>query len=129
MAIKIDDVIAGYIKTRNTIDEIKEAHSMQLAPYKAAIEKMESYLLNFLNVSGGSSFQAKGIGTVFKQDVVSCSVKDWDATLAWIKANSAWEFLERRVSKSVVQEFAASQGQVPPGVDITTTIEVRVRKS
>jgi hypothetical protein len=127
--VKVDDAIEAYLALRKRLDEMKETHKAAEAEIAAKLEKLETFFLHFLNVSGGSSFQAKGIGTFFKQDVVSCSVKDWDATLAWIKEQDAWEFLERRVSKTVVQEYAAAQGQLPPGIDMTTAVAVRVRKA
>lgn len=127
-AARIDDVIAGYLKLRGKIEEIKERHSAELAPFNQKKELIESYLLAFLHTAGMSNVAAKGIGTAYKQDVVSVTIKDWDATLGWIRQNNAWEFLERRVSKTVVQEYASSQNALPPGVDVSTTVEVRVRK-
>lgn len=71
---------------------------------------------------------AKGVGTAFLQNVTSVTTEDWDATLAWIKAQESWEFLEHRVSKTVVQDYMESTGEVPPGVRVSTEVEVRVRR-
>lgn len=128
-SVKIDDAIAGYLKLRKQLDDLKEQHRAAEAVVRGKMEKLESFFLAFLQVSGGDSFAARGVGTIFKQDVVSCTVKDWQATLDWIRANEGWEFLERRVSKSVVQEYAAVNNEIPPGVEMTTKVEVRVRTS
>jgi hypothetical protein len=48
----------------------------------------------------------------------------------WIKQNEQWAFLEKRVSKSVVKDFMESQnGEIPPGLGVTTSVEAHIRKS
>jgi hypothetical protein len=126
--MKIDAVISGVITLRDKIDEIKKRQKEELAPLNANMLKLEAFLQSQLQLQGTTSIAAKGIGTAYLQDVVSCTVEDWQATLDWIKATEGWEFLERRVSKTVVQEYMESQGAVPPGVNVRTEVEVRVRR-
>jgi hypothetical protein len=124
----IDAVIAGVITLRDQIDEIKKVQKEALAPLNEKLNKLEAYLQSQLQLQGVTSFAAKGVGTAYLQNVVGVTVEDWAATLAWIKENNLWEFLERRVSKTVVQEFIEAQGASPPGVKVSTEIEVRVRR-
>jgi hypothetical protein len=128
MAKQIDVVIAGVLTLRDQIDAKKKAHKEELAPLNDKLNKLEAFLQSQLQLSGATSFAAKGVGTAYLQNVVGVTVEDWTATLDWIKANSLWEFLERRVSKTVVQEYMESQGDAPPGVKVNTEIEVRVRR-
>src|SRR5471032_2601200 len=101
MNFNIDDIIAAFIKIRAAQTEMKERHSAEAKPLEQKREKLEAFLLAFLNTSGGDSFVSKGTGTVFKQKVVTVTARDWAATLDWIKAHDAWEFLEKRVNKTV----------------------------
>jgi hypothetical protein len=126
--MKLDSVITGVITLRDQIDALKQEHKAQLAPLNEKMAKLEAYLQSQLQLSGSTSVSAKGVGTAYLQSVVSVTVEDWQATLDWIKTTEAWEFLERRVSKTVVQEYMESQGQVPPGVKTSTEVEVRVRR-
>lgn len=129
MAIKIDDAIGAYLKLRKQLEDLKKEHKLAEAAIASKMETFEAYFLNHLNTTGTDSVAARGVGTVFKQDSVACTVKDWEATLDWIRRHEAWEFLEHRVAKTVVQEFAISRNELPPGVEMTTRTEVRVRSA
>lgn len=128
MSVKLDTVIAGVIALRDQIDAVKQGHKEQLAPLNQKMEKLEAFLQLQLTTLGTTSFTAKGTGTAYLQNVVGVTVEDWDATLAWIKEGNLWEFLERRVSKTVVQEYMESTKEVPPGVNVRQETEVRVRR-
>lgn len=123
------EVIAGYLKLRAKKDEIKDRHKDELAPINAQIDKLEAWMLNALNSANVDSMAFKGVGTMFKQLNTSVTVEDWDATLAWVRETEAWEVLEKRVSKTVVQDYIEQHEVIPPGVKITQDTEVRVRKS
>jgi hypothetical protein len=122
------DIIAAYLKLRQQKQEVAKRHSEEMAPYNDKILKLEAYMLNLLNVNNVTSMAFKGVGTMFKKNVQSVTVEEWPDTLAWIQANNAWEFLERRVSKTVVQEYTESTGEVPPGIKVTNDTVVQVRK-
>lgn len=124
---KIDEVIGAVIRLRDAIDETKKQHKLQLEPLNTQMEKLEAWLQLQLQQQGTTSIAAKGVGTCFLQNVVSVKVEDWAATLDWVQRTGGWEFLEQRVSKTVVQEYMESQGEVPPGVSVKTEVEVRVR--
>lgn len=126
--MKLDTVIAAVVTVRDQIDDMKKEHKEALAPLNIKMAKLEAYLQLQLTTLGTTSFTAKGIGTAYLQDVVGVTVEDWDATLSWIKDNDLWEFLERRVSKSVVQDYMESTKEVPPGVNVRQETEVRVRR-
>ena len=126
--MQTDQVIAGVIKYRDKIDAMKKRHKEELAPLNISMEKLEAFLHLTLQKAGVNSMAAKGVGTAFIQKVVGVTVEDWDATLAWIRQQDSWEFLEHRVSKSVVQDYMESTGEVPPGVRVNSEDEVRVRR-
>lgn len=123
------DVIAAYLKLREQKAEIADRHKEEMAPFNEKAQKLEVYMLNLLNQAGVDSMAFKGVGTMFKKNVQSVTVQEWDATLAWIKTQGAWEFLERRVSKTVVQEYSEAHGEVPPGIQVTNDVVVQVRKT
>jgi len=128
MTVKLDSIITGVIALRDQIDALKQQHKEVLAPLNQKMEKLEAYLQLQLTTLGTTSFAAKGVGTAYLQNVVGVTVEDWQATLDFIKDNELWELLERRVSKTVVQEYMESKGEIPPGVTVRTEVEVRVRR-
>lgn len=125
--INIDDVIKTYIQLRDRVDEIKAEHKAQLAPFGAKMEKIEGWLQNQLQTQGLTNFKGTS-GTAFLKEVTSATVADWDTTLPFIRENELWEMLERRVSKTVVDDYIESHGEVPPGVNFTRAIVVQVRR-
>lgn len=122
------DVIAAYLQLREQRDGVVKRHKEELAPFNDKMTKLETFMLDLLNKAGVDSMAFKGVGTMFKKTTQSTKVADWDAVLGWIRANEAWEFLERRVAKSVVQEYSESTGSIPPGVEVTTDTVVQIRK-
>lgn len=124
-----DQVIQAYLHLRNKKETLQDLQKKQIAPINEQIDKLEVWLLQRLQADGLTNLKSAA-GTAFVQTSTSVTCRDWAATLAWIKEHNAWEFLEGRVSKSVVQEFMEGNGgAAPPGVNVTSEVEVRVRKA
>lgn len=123
------DVIAAYLKLREEKTRLADEHKEEMAPLNEKMGKLENYMLSLLNAASVDSMAFKGVGTMFKKNVQSVTVEEWDATLAWIRGGEHWEFLERRVSKTVVQEYSEASGEIPPGIKVTNDVVVQVRKS
>lgn len=129
MAASAGDVIAAYLKLREQKAAMADRHKDEMAPLNEKVTKLEAFMLDLLNKAGVDSMAFKGVGTMFKKEATSVTAEEWDATLDWIKANNAWEFLERRVSKTVAMEYAEAHGEYPPGLKVTIATVVQVRKS
>lgn len=125
---KPGEVIAAYLKFRQLKEKMADRHKEEMAPINNSMMKLEAFMLDTLNKASVDSMAFKGVGTMFKKTVSSCKVQEWDAILAWIRAHEAWEFLEHRVSKTVVQEYSEANGEIPPGVEVTFDTVVQVRK-
>jgi len=122
------EVITAYLTLREQKDELSKKHKEEMAPINQKMEKLEVFMLSLLNTANVDSMAFKGVGTMFKKNVQSVTVEEWADTLAWIQHNHAWEFLERRVSKTVVQEYSEATGEVPPGIKVVNDTVVQVRK-
>ena len=125
--MNIDDVIRGYVKLRDEKEELEKRHKEELAPVREKMQKIEAWLQDQLQEQGLTNFKGES-GTAFLQEVSSATVADWDETLKFIRENEAWELLERRVSKTVVQDYLESHDDVPPGVAYKRETVVRVRR-
>lgn len=127
MATKVDEVVAAYIQLRDCKEQITRKHKEELAPINEKMGKIEAWLQRHLQTEGVESMKTKA-GTAFLQTASSATVRSWPETLAWVKANDEWSFLEARVNKTAVKDFIESQGEIPPGVDYKETIVTRVRR-
>jgi hypothetical protein len=125
--MNIDDVIKAYVALRDKLDATVKRQKEEVAPIREQMGKIENWLQNQLQTQGLQNFKGAS-GTAFLKEVSSATVEDWDATLAFIKEQGAWELLERRVSKTVVEDFVESTGEIPPGVNLKRETVVQVRR-
>jgi hypothetical protein len=79
-----------------------------------------------LTGQGASSFKTEG-GTAFITRKEQATVKDWEATLQYIRENEAYDLLERRVSRIAVRTLV-DEGTPPPGVDYSVKLGVNIRR-
>jgi hypothetical protein len=122
-----DALIDSYIKIRDRKEELAKQQKEELSKYTRALSAIEVTLLGRLNEDGAEKIGTPH-GTCYKQVRTSARVVDWDAVLTYITENEQWQMLERRVSKSAVDEHIEAVGSTPPGVDITQEIRVNVRR-
>jgi len=117
-----------YLYLRSRIKQIEDKHKEELAPYLDMKFQLETALLDHLNKNGLDSTKCPD-GTAFKSTVTSVSVKDWAATLGYIRKNKLWDLLEARVSKTAAVEIVTDTKSPIPGVEITQATVLRVRTS
>jgi hypothetical protein len=127
MSVKVDDVIATYMKLRGQKDAIEAQMKEQTAAIKAKMEKLESWIKEQADVQGVTSFKTKH-GTAFLTTSDYANVADWDAMLSFVKENEAYDLFEKRVSKVAVRGYIEQTKTVPPGVNYGTRLDVNIRK-
>lgn len=127
--LKNDQLVAAYVQLRDLRSQRKAAFDNQDAEDKARQEKIEGILLGRFESEGIESCRT-GAGTAYKAIKTMANVADWDSALGFIKEEEAWEFLERRISKTAVEQYMeANEGKVPPGINIRRETVINVRRS
>lgn len=127
MEINVEQVIAAYMKLRQSKEEIEREAKEKVNELKVKMEKFEAWLREKANEQGVTSFKTKA-GTAFLTTTDFANVADWDAVLDFIKTNEAFDMLERRVSKTAVRAYIETHKQVPAGVNYGTKLDVNIRK-
>lgn len=125
--ITIDKAIEAVIKLRNKKAAVEAEVKDRLSEIKAKIDKLEAYLKVRADEMGVTSFKTDA-GTAFLTTSDYANVADWSAILEFIKENSAYDLLEKRVNKSAVRVYMDQLNTVPPGINYGTMISVNVRK-
>lgn len=128
MAAKLDQIIDKYLKIRDEKTKIKEKYQADVAHLDAAMEKIENYLQAEMQKSGLKNLPTE-LGTAYLSTRTAATVADWDSLLSYVRANDLWTLLEKRVSKTAVDEFVAANDDLPPGVNISQAVVVNVRRS
>lgn len=126
-APNIEDVVKGYVSLRDKKGLMKKRHSEELAPINENMLKIEGWLMRDLQTRKVLS-QKTAEGTAFIQTSTKAIVRDRDAFLKHVKDNNAWDLIENRVAKSVVEDHIENTGEVVPGVHYEKTLVVRVRR-
>ena len=126
-APNIEDVIKGFVSLRDKKAALKKKHAEELAPYTENMMKIEGWLMKDLQSRKVQS-QKTAEGTAFIKKVTKATVRDRDAFLQHVKENDAWDLIENRVAKSVVEDHLENTGEVIPGVHYEKTLVVRVRR-
>lgn len=125
--VMVGDVIRVYMKLRDQKSVIEAEMKGQVEEVKKKMEKLEAYLKTQMDAQGLTSFKSEW-GTVFLTTTDYANVADWDAVLGFIRDNSAFDMLEKRISKIAVRSYITEHKAVPPGVNYGTKLEVNVRK-
>lgn len=127
MTMKVDDVIAAYMRLRDKKESMEAAVKEQTKELKEKMEKLEAWIKEQADVQGVTSFKTKH-GTAFLTTTDYANVADWDAVLNYIRENEAYDMLEKRVSKVAVRGYIDANKSVPAGVNYGTKLEVNIRK-
>lgn len=125
--VTIETRIEQYIKLRDKIKDLDEAHKEAMKPYRDMLDKLNGVMLNHLNQIGGDSVSASS-GTVYRTTKRSASLEDGDAFMRHVIEKEAWELLDRKANVSAVEAFMTENGVLPPGVKMSSTQVVGVRR-
>lgn len=128
MAHSVKEVISAFIKLRDQRDELKRKHKDELKPFNEKLDSLGNWLLGELNKQESDSVSVKGVGTAFTSVRTSSKVQDWDETLPFILENDLTHMLERRVSKTALEEYIEANGETIPGVSISREVIINVRR-
>lgn len=128
MSFTVEQVVETYLKLRRKKEAVEAETKDKVAELKAKMTKLESWLMQKADEDGVTSFKTSA-GTAFVTTTDFANVANWDAVLDFIKANDAFDMLEKRVSKTAVRAIMDETGDVPPGITYGTKIGINVRKA
>lgn len=126
--MKLDEVVKNYIALRDKKAAINEEYKKKVAAIDVILNKVEAALLAAYQELGVDSIKTAE-GTAYISNRTSATVADWDTLFSWIEERGAWEFLERRVSKTAVDAYKEEHQDIPPGVNYREEKTINVRRS
>lgn len=129
MTINVAGLIDTYIELRDTVAMMEAESKAAQKPLKDAMADIEVKMKAYLNETGQTSATVKGTGTAYKTTRTSAKVEDWPTAFDFIKEKDLWFMLEHRVSKTAVQQYMEEHGEPPPGVSVTSSVEVNFQRS
>jgi hypothetical protein len=125
--LTVDAVVETYITLREQKEKIEADVKERLVGIKEKMLKLEAWIQAKSDETGVTSFKTDH-GTAFLTTSDYASVADWDAVLAFVKENEAWDMLTKGVSKKSVRGYIDVNKAVPDGVNFGTKIGISVRR-
>lgn len=127
---ELDDgsLLKFYIALRDRRAVRKAAYADEDGGDKSKQDKIEAEFLRRFNERNIDNVSARGLGTAYRQVRTSATVADWSTMLEFVLENNLWELLERRVSKTAVQQYIEEHSDLPPGVNWSETQVVNFQR-
>lgn len=126
---QIVDVIRRYVELRDQKEALSEKHAAELKPLNDATALIESWLMGKMNDLGCDNFKTDA-GTAFRSTVVRAKVTDWEQLRDFILEHHEVDMLTRSVAGDAVKAYASEHGgALPPGVELTSLMSLKVRRA
>lgn len=126
--IPMDRLAKVYVKIRDKISELTRDYETQVETLKAQQAQVSSTMKDQLRAMGSLSSKTE-YGTVSLITKTRYYAMDKDAFKRFVIENDAADLYEQRVAQKNMAEFLdKNPGNVPPGLNIVSEIEVSVRK-
>lgn len=126
--MQIETLVEQYIKLRDLKAQKKAAYELEVGKITAVMDKVEARLLQVFEEMGVDSMKTPA-GTAYRSTRSSATIADWDTFFAHVQRHGAWELLERRCSKTAVEQYKAANEDIPPGVNWSEERVVNIRRS
>jgi hypothetical protein len=126
--IDINKRVEQYVKLRDEIKRLDDAHKNATALHRETLEQLNSALLAHLNLIGGDSVRTES-GTVYKTEKKSATLADRSAFWAHVVTSGEWDLLDWKAKATTVAEYIEKHNTLPPGVNFNVTHVVGVRRS
>jgi hypothetical protein len=121
--MKIGELVDQLFVKRSRKEELEE----ELKGVKAEIEKLEYDCIQAMKDEGVDK-TSTGSGSVTLKVEQYPSVTDLEALVDWAHANGMAGILQRRVSKTVFDEYFEDTGEYPDGVDTYVKEKLNFRR-
>jgi len=120
--------VEQYVKLRDKIKELDDAHKDKIKPFKDTLEKLNAVMLAQLNAAGGDSVTTAA-GTVYRTRKKTATIADMSLFWDWVITNQEFDFVDKRANSTRVEEYLNTNGgNLPPGINFTQVEVVGVRR-
>ena len=116
------------VKVRDVIRMLEAKHKEELEPWKVDFERLKGQLQSFLETTNQQSAKTAA-GTFFLMTKRSASISNKDEFKHFVVGGERWDLLDWKANALAVVDFAEENGgTLPPGVNLTTKVDVNVRR-
>jgi hypothetical protein len=124
----IEKYVENYLLVRDKRKRIKDEAEEKMKKCDEVMQRLENALNQSMTELGADSVKTPH-GTAYFSSRYRASGEDWLAIERFCLEHNRLDFFERRISSTVVKEYAETTGELPPGVRAEITRTVNIRKS
>jgi hypothetical protein len=122
----VDKAIENYVKLRIKKQEIENVVKEKTKKIDGLMTKLEHFLMTECAEQNVESFKTEH-GTAFIKETDYASVDDWDAVIAFVAQEDAFEFMTKKVNKTAVKEYIEENKMPPPGMSYGLRKDIQIR--
>src|SRR3990167_1475826 len=123
----LDEVMSRRFDLVEQVAIIQGRQKAELEPMNEEVRLCETFIKDEMNKAGMQQCKtASGMAYFITKD--SVKVGDWDAALAYIRENEAFNLLNQAVNKTACKEFIEVNKTAPPGVEYSTFRDLAWRR-
>jgi len=120
----IAPIVKHYVALRDRKAEIEARHKEELEPIRKDMDMIEGALMKVLQ-DGGQKSAKTDFGTAYISEVESIKITNKDAVIDEVVETGLWDVLNISIAKKSYREAGVDL----PGIDISTTRKLNVRRS
>jgi hypothetical protein len=121
-------LVARIVALRDMLDTMKANYDAAVSPVNSAMTQINEELARRLHVADAKSMKFDA-GTATRVDTQAAFCHDWEAFNKWVLENQRLDVFPRKLNMTPFKEMLEADEPLPPGVQITTSAAVRVRRS
>ena len=125
--VQVDLLIQDAIAIRDYIKQIEAKYDEQLKKPKEALEVLKGQIQQFFTDTGQDNTKTAA-GTAYLSTTYKASLSDPKAFMDYVIEHQLFTLLDRKANVTAVKAFVAKNKQLPPGVNLTGTVKVNVRR-
>jgi len=123
----IGEMVKHYVSLRAELDAQRKEYQAIEKSLKAEMDKIMLEVMTLADNIGVDNFKTP-YGTAYRNIKQSYKVDDWDTYVQWAKNHDALHTIQKRVTKTAVDEIVEETGEIPPGLDLFTEVTFNFMK-
>lgn len=125
--VQVDLLIRDAVAIRDYIKQIETKHDKELKDPKEALEVLKGQIQQFFTDTGQDNTKTSA-GTAFLSTTYRASIADKQAFKDYVIERQRWDLMDWKANAKAAQLFVKKEKQLPPGVNLTGTTKVNIRR-
>jgi hypothetical protein len=120
--------IQRYVRIRDDLDRKRKEYQEFEKEAKYQLDQISMQIMTVADQLGVENFKTE-YGTAYRNVKQSYTVQNWDEYIEWAEKTGNLHTIQKRVTKTAVDEIVDETGEIPPGLDLYTEVTFNIRRS